>query len=71
VVRQIISSQLNTLNQRERMRGVTERSLAEVFKSVHAARAVEGMLEFEKNADACGVEAEFPARLSAGNFRVM
>ena len=41
---------------RERVRGVTESSLAEVFKSVHAARAAEGMLEFAKNADACGVE---------------
>jgi hypothetical protein len=38
------------------VRGITERSLAEVFKSAHAARAAEGMLEFEKNADACGVE---------------
>ena len=41
---------------RERVRGVTESSLAEVFKSVYAARAAEGILEFEKNADACGVE---------------
>ena len=49
-------AQWNKLNRRERMRGVTERSLAEVFKSVHAARAAEGILEFEKNADACGVE---------------
>jgi hypothetical protein len=49
-------AQWNKLDQRERVRGVTERSLAEVFKSVHAARAAEGMLEFAKNADACGVE---------------
>lgn len=49
-------AQFNKLNQRERVRGVTERSLAEVYKSAHAARAVEGMLEFEKNADASGVE---------------
>ena len=49
-------AQWNKLDQRERVRGITERSLAEVFKSAHAARAAEGMLEFEKNADACGVE---------------
>ena len=49
-------AQFNKLNQREQVRGVTERSLVEVFKSAHAARAVEGMLEFEKNADASGVE---------------
>jgi hypothetical protein len=49
-------AQWKKLNQRERVRGITERSLAEVFKSAHAARAEEGMLEFEKNADACGVE---------------
>ena len=41
---------------RERVRGVTERSLGEVHQSAQAARAVEGMLEFEKNADASGVE---------------
>ena len=49
-------AQFNKLNQRERVRGVTERSLGEVHQSAQAARAVEGMLEFEKNADASGVE---------------
>ena len=40
----------------ERVRSVTQRSLAEVFKSVAAGRALEGLLGFERNAAECGVE---------------
>ncbi len=38
------------------MRSVTGRSLAEVLRSEHAGRAVEGLLQFEKGAAECGLD---------------
>ena len=49
-------AQWKKLNQHERVRSVTESSLAEVLKSAHAGRAVEGLLQFEKSAAESGMD---------------
>ena len=49
-------AQWKKLNQPEQVRSVTESPLTEVLKSGHAGRAVEGLLQFEKNATESGMD---------------
>ncbi len=53
----------------ERVRSVTESSLAEMSNSVFAGRAVEGMLEFEKAASQCGLDVIIEILLRRGHSK--
>jgi (2Fe-2S) ferredoxin len=53
----------------ERVRSVTQESLAAIVKSVAAGRAIEGLLLFEKCATECGVEPIVEILRSRGHYK--
>jgi hypothetical protein len=52
----ILARWLKRENPQDRVRAVTQRSFAEISKSVAAVGAAEALLKFERNATECGVE---------------